>query len=68
MKDQSLILVRVGLKQSNTSVSGYLWTSTKGFPGKIFAGNLCQAKIITKRQAPITLILPTLKVIVGVSH
>jgi HlyD family secretion protein len=57
--------IAVTLDKDSTTVSGLLWSSRKGPPLKISSGTLCEADIVTKRQAPITLVFPFLKRTLG---
>jgi len=41
--------------------SGYQWSSPKGPSVTISGGTLCTAEIVTRWQAPITLVLPFLR-------
>ncbi|CEG56066.1 NHLP bacteriocin system secretion protein [Legionella fallonii] len=59
------LYVRVNLIEANT-LSGYKWTTSNGPNMAITNGTLCTANIITKTQAPITLLIPSLKQILGV--
>ncbi len=53
--------VQVIMIPSEKTYSGYKWSSKKGPPIKIYSGTFCFATIITKEQAPITLVIPFLK-------
>ncbi len=55
------MLVGVELLSSDSTVSGYAWTSGKGPPMKIERNTLCSVEIVTRRQKPITLVLPFVK-------
>jgi HlyD family secretion protein len=46
--------------QRGTTPSGFLWSSGKGPILEITAGTLCSAQIVTRRERPITLVLPVL--------
>lgn len=60
------IFLRVDLKEANTA-SGYAWTSSEGPDIEISNGTLCTVDIAVKTQAPITLIIPALKGLIGVN-
>ena len=45
----------------NNTISGYKWSSAKGFPALIQSGTLCDVKITIEEQPPITLVIPVLK-------
>jgi HlyD family secretion protein len=53
--------LRITMQKNPTTPSGYQWSSPKGPGVAISGGTLCAAEIITRRQAPITLVLPFLK-------
>jgi len=53
--------VRVALERDTGSQSGFKWSSPLGPPVRISNGTLCETEIVTRRQPPITLLLPTLK-------
>ncbi len=55
------MLVAVELLSSDHTVSGYEWTSGKGPSMRIERNTLCSVEIVTRRQKPITLVLPFLK-------
>ncbi|KTD19785.1 NHLP bacteriocin system secretion protein [Legionella londiniensis] len=58
------LFVRVDLHEAPT-VSGYKWTSSQGPELEISNGTLCTVEITVKTQAPITLIIPALKKLIG---
>jgi HlyD family secretion protein len=62
----STIAVVANLIPDTTNQSGYRWTSPAGPPVTISTGTLCSAQVTTMRQAPITLIIPALKKIMGI--
>jgi HlyD family secretion protein len=49
------------------TVSGYKWSSSKGYPGRIESGALLEARIVTERRRPITMIIPYLKKKLGIT-
>jgi len=55
------IAVRVSLKKSPKSFSGYEWTSGKGPKIDIKAGTICKSKITYEKLPPIYLIIPHLE-------
>ncbi|WP_133127653.1 NHLP bacteriocin system secretion protein [Legionella nagasakiensis] len=59
------LFARVDLVEANTP-SGYQWTSSRGPDLEISNGTLCTVEVTTKTQAPITLIIPALKHLLGV--
>lgn len=58
--------VRASLSHAPTT-SGFQWSSVGGPPLKISSGTLCAAQVITRRQAPITLLIPFFRDRLGVS-
>ncbi len=59
--------LRVVMEKNAATSSGYQWSSPKGPEVTISGGTLCAAEIITRRQAPITLVLPFLKKSLGMA-
>lgn len=59
--------VRVTLRRSRTTPSGYEWSSGSGAPVKITPATLCAVDIVTREQAPISLVIPGLKKMLGVT-
>lgn len=59
------IELRAKLLRAET-VSGYRWSSASGPPLKVTAGTLAQAEVVVRRQAPITLVVPALRRLLGV--
>ncbi len=55
------IEVKVTLKPSLKTFSGYKWSSKDGPPIKLNSGTLCFSSIIVMEQAPVTLVIPLLK-------
>lgn len=55
------ILVQADLVPSATTTSGYQWSSPGGPDANIESGTLCSASITTKRQRPISLVIPVLR-------
>ena len=51
----------IALSPNPDTASGFLWSSPKGPPLAISAGTLCSAQIVTRRQRPITLLLPYIR-------
>ena len=64
-KDSAPILVRVRLLLNSKTYSGYDWTSSQGPRQLITPGTLVNGRIVVRRQAPITLMIPTFKKILG---
>ncbi len=53
--------LRIRLESDRTSISGYVWSSPKSPPVTLSSGTLCTVEVVTKRQRPITLLLPWFK-------
>ncbi len=53
--------VRVTLRRSAATPSGYEWSSKNGAPVKITPATLCSVEIVTREQAPITLVIPGIR-------
>jgi pyruvate/2-oxoglutarate dehydrogenase complex dihydrolipoamide acyltransferase (E2) component len=51
--------IEVALTPSETTPTGYAWTSGDGPPEPLAAGTLVHSTVITAEQAPITLLLPS---------
>lgn len=64
-KQGAIIGIRLHLQTDPNTYSGYAWTSSKGPEQKISAGTLVKALITVKKQAPITLVVPALKKLLG---
>lgn len=52
--------VRIELINDPGTPSGFKWSSGKGPPVKITAATVCTTRIVTREQAPITLVIPSL--------
>ncbi len=61
LKHGPVITTRILLVKDPTTYSGYEWTSSKGPQQVISPGTLVNVGIITKKQSPISLIVPALK-------
>jgi HlyD family secretion protein len=55
----------VDLEPDSNTPSGYKWTSSTGPQARISPGTLCRASVTVKRQAPISMVIPTLKGAIG---
>jgi len=44
-----------------TTTSGFQWSSSRGPNARISSGSICNVDIITRREHPITMLVPTLK-------
>jgi HlyD family secretion protein len=59
--------VRVEMAVDAATPSGYKWSSALGAPLTLSGGTLCIGDVVTRRQKPITLVVPELKTALGVS-
>lgn len=53
--------VRARLEPDSTTPSGYAWSSGRGPAIRISSGTICAGRIVTRRQAPIELMVPYIK-------
>ena len=65
-KMDSPIAVEISLVRDRSTKSGYKWTNGKGPDRKISEGTLVSANVIIKQQAPVELLIPFLKKLIGV--
>jgi HlyD family secretion protein len=59
--------VRVSLKHDPKTPSGFRWSTSRGPNIVLTSGTICTVQIVTKRQKPITLLLPYMKEKLGLS-
>jgi HlyD family secretion protein len=59
------ILVVIRLQADPSAPSGYKWSSGKGPPFEITDGTMGSARVIVQDQAPISLLVPFLKKLIG---
>ncbi|MBM3811095.1 MAG: NHLP bacteriocin system secretion protein [Acidimicrobiia bacterium] len=59
--------VRVEIETDPASVSGFRWSSPAGPPVTLSSGTLCVGTVVTREQAPITLLFPSVKGSLGLS-
>jgi HlyD family secretion protein len=64
-KDGPQLYIRIDLVEADTP-SHYKWTTSKGPNMIVTNGTLCTANIITQTQAPITLVIPEIKQLLGI--
>ncbi|MCL9684248.1 NHLP bacteriocin system secretion protein [Legionella maioricensis] len=64
-KDGPQLYIRIDLIEADTP-SHYKWTTSQGPNMVVTNGTLCTANIITKTQAPITLVIPEIKQFLGI--
>lgn len=60
------IEIRVRLQNDPATFSGLKWSSSKGPNMRVTPGTLATAMVTIRQQAPITLVIPTLKKIFGI--
>lgn len=53
--------VRVALSRDDATFTGYAWSSSSGPEVEINVGTLCVGDVITRRERPVTLLIPALK-------
>jgi HlyD family secretion protein len=61
-----VIGVNVDLVPSSKTTSGFRWSSPGGPPITIQSGTVCSAKIIERKQRPISLVIPKIKEFLGI--
>ncbi len=59
--------IRVRIQRDPATFSGYKWSSSKGPPKKIVPGTLADIRITVRQQPPISLLIPALKKLFGVT-
>jgi HlyD family secretion protein len=59
--------VHVQLIADTATRNGYQWSSPLGPPVKLSSGTMCTVLIVTRRQRPVSLILPSVKEMLGLS-
>lgn len=60
-----VFLVRIAPILDPATRSGFAWTSRQGPPFAIEPGTLASVEVVTKQQAPITLVLPAAREVLG---
>lgn len=60
-RDGAPMGVFIDLVDSDETASGYVWTSGKGPAVTIDRNSVCSVEIVTRRQRPLSLVLPFLK-------
>ena len=58
--------VRVDMAIDGTTPSGYKWSSRLGAPVTLSGGTLCVGEIVTRKQSPMSLVIPEIKSAIGV--
>ncbi len=53
--------VRIVLNTSPDTPSGFQWSTSKGPPVLLTSGTLCTVQVVTRRQRPLSLVLPYMK-------
>lgn len=57
--------VRIALQREPSTPSGFRWSSRQGAPVTLTPATLCHVKVVTREQAPVTLIVPGLRALLG---
>lgn len=65
-KEGAPIAVRIRLKADAKTYSGFAWTTSKGPKQKISPGNLATARITVREQAPVSLVIPAFRKLLGI--
>ena len=65
-KNTAPIAIRVLLNKDANTFSGFAWSSSNGPEQKIAPGTLITARITVRNQAPVSLIIPAFKKLLGV--
>jgi HlyD family secretion protein len=58
--------VRVDMAIDQATPSGYQWSSRLGAPVTLSGGTLCLGEIVTRKQNPMSLVIPEIKSAIGV--
>jgi HlyD family secretion protein len=58
--------VRVDMATDAATPSGYQWSSRLGAPVTLSGGTLCLGEIVTRKQSPMSLVIPEIKSAIGV--
>jgi HlyD family secretion protein len=59
--------VRASLRRDPSTFSGFQWSTSKGPNLKISSGTICLVQVVTRRQAPATVVFPYMKKKLGLS-
>jgi len=59
--------LRVRFLEDPVTQSGYKWSSPKGPPATISSGSVCNIEVVTREEAPVSLVIPYLKKTLGLS-
>jgi HlyD family secretion protein len=59
--------LHVRLFEDEATPSGYRWSSPLGPRIKLSSGTLVSAQVVTRRQRPINLVIPSVKEMLGLS-
>lgn len=62
---KSVLVGRIELERSKSTESGFDWSTSKGWPGKIGPGTILDVQVIYKVDRPIDLLLPWLRSLIG---
>lgn len=59
--------LRIALNRNDKTPSGFQWSTTTGPPVIVTAGTICNVQVVTRRQRPISLLVPYLKEKFGIN-
>ena len=62
------LMCKLSLGRDKNTFSGFEWTSHKGPHYKITNGTLCDIYIVVEKRRPITLVIPFLRKLIGLSY
>ncbi len=59
--------IHVDITMDDSTVSGFMWTSTGGPPQKILSGTLCGGSVTISEERPIGMVIPALRKVLYIS-
>ena len=59
--------LRIALRRDEKTRSGFEWSTSDGPPVMVSSGTMCNVQVVTRRQPPISLLVPYLKKKFGIS-
>lgn len=65
LSDGPVIEARVELMADHSTPTGFQWSSSSGPDAALSSGTFCDAFVVVRRQAPVTLFVPYLKSLAG---
>lgn len=63
----AFLKVKIELKEDKKTKSGFQWSSSKGPLNELSAGTWLEAQVLVEERRPLSLLVPALKVLLGVS-